>query len=736
MKAFFEYPEFTDYNNIRLLNETGGISDIFIGHKIGLDVTVVIKRTRPSRGYLVHQDREANILKNLKHQYLPRIYDMIVSQDGYIYTVMDFIPGMDLKTLVQKYGPVDEKTTLRWAKQLCEVTAYLHSQTPPIIHCDIKPANVMITPEGNICLIDFNTSVLEGTARSHTVSNGYAAPEQYVPGMDYLREKQGMQTSDVAHPLNVFARSALSHDSASAFPGQKDTLSSLQAGNNGSMSTGITGRAEGSSLITVRTDIYAMGATLYYMVSGRVPEKSLDPITPLYMLRPVPVVSMTMINVISRAMQKDAALRFPDADAMRKALNDVTEINTGLRNTLKARRIANILLAFLWAAGIACCAYGAVSLKRESESSYLSVLSAGDSALANGNFEAALTNYQCAISSNPDRIEGYIQASCLYYYQGKYQLAIDTLEDALHTGVVRTNQLNNEEQSRVCYIEGVCYYELGDYASSIEKEAKAVFYNPSDTDALLRLAMAQARNDDPDAGRQTLDQLQEAGASTAESAIVLAEIESADGNHAQAHTAYQTAIQQAGEDVDLLQHAALGEAQLYAKDGDVKNEIAVLNSSIPKLPEGMTGLLRQELGDAYCSMAESDTGNSSTWYQKAAEIFQKLLDDGSGNAAIMLNLAAAKEGLGDIKGAQQTLLEASDIYNYDYRMDMRLAFLYAAHHGELGTDSEDLAAVQTWYTSALQKYDTSLANGNREDPDMIQLENFVRQLQENSLIAK
>lgn len=129
-------------------------------HKDSLDVDVVIKRVKQKFKGRMDERAEANILKTLKHKYLPRIYDVIESPSGYVYTIMDMIPGENMQNYVKTHGSVSQKLAYRWACQLCEVIAYLHSQVPPILHCDIKPSNIMITPNEDICVIDFNTSLV------------------------------------------------------------------------------------------------------------------------------------------------------------------------------------------------------------------------------------------------------------------------------------------------------------------------------------------------------------------------------------------------------------------------------------------------------------------------------------------------------------------------------------------------------------------------------------------------
>ena len=170
------------YSRMRPLDE-GGMGTLYLAYKDSLDIDVVIKRVKQKFRGRMDERAEANILKNLKHKYLPRIYDIINSPSGYVYTIMDYIQGENMQKYIEKNGPANQKTVYRWACQLCEAVAYLHTQTPPILHCDIKPSNVMITPSGDICVIDFNTSlVFSKGVLALGATPGYAAPEQYAKG--------------------------------------------------------------------------------------------------------------------------------------------------------------------------------------------------------------------------------------------------------------------------------------------------------------------------------------------------------------------------------------------------------------------------------------------------------------------------------------------------------------------------------------------------------------------------
>ena len=125
---------------------------------------------------------EANMMKKLDHPCLPRIVD-IIDRKNVIYVVMDYIEGEPLSKILEKYGAQPQETVIEWAKELAGVLEYLHMQDPPIIYRDMKPANVMLQPNGHIKLIDF------GIAREYKEQNvedtvslgtkGYAAPEQF-----------------------------------------------------------------------------------------------------------------------------------------------------------------------------------------------------------------------------------------------------------------------------------------------------------------------------------------------------------------------------------------------------------------------------------------------------------------------------------------------------------------------------------------------------------------------------
>ncbi len=162
--------------------------------------------------------REASVLARLDHPNLPKVSDFF-QQDGREYLVMDFVPGQDLRQLVEEARRRDtflpEENVLAWAEQLCDALSYLHTQDPPVLHRDIKPSNIKLTPRGMVKLVDFGLVKLLQPDESRTVT-----------------VVQGRGT--VAYtPLEQYG--------------------------------GDTGHTD------VRSDIYSLGATLYHLLTGQPP---------------------------------------------------------------------------------------------------------------------------------------------------------------------------------------------------------------------------------------------------------------------------------------------------------------------------------------------------------------------------------------------------------------------------------------------------------------------------------
>lgn len=190
-------------------------TDQRLGHQVALKQTLV-----DSPQFARALEREARLLASLRHPALPKVSDHWQDEHGH-FLVMEYIPGDDLAALMQKQThalPVD--VVLRWADQLLDGLRYLHSQQPPIIHRDIKPHNIKITPNDEPILLDFGLAKGMVDLTLQTSASMYAYTLQYAP-LEQIHGQPTDQRSDLyslaatiyflmsgAPPVNAVARAA------------------------------------------------------------------------------------------------------------------------------------------------------------------------------------------------------------------------------------------------------------------------------------------------------------------------------------------------------------------------------------------------------------------------------------------------------------------------------------------------------------------------------------------------
>ena len=264
----------------------GGGGIVYLANHIRLNKQVVLKADRrkiTTPPALLR--REVDVLKDLKHPYIPQVYDFF-SEGETVYTAMDYIDGTSLDKALKEYGRFSQPQVISWARQLLQALDYLHSPThgsPPrgYVHSDIKPANLMLRPNGDICLIDFNISLALGEESVIGASAGYASPEHY--GLDFSLYSSLTETQA---------------DGTVVMRDETETLTMPQ-----------TNRRIRPD---IRSDIYSTGATLYHLLSGRKPAKSALEVTPLTEREASPQIA----RIIAKAMEPNAALRYQTAAEM------------------------------------------------------------------------------------------------------------------------------------------------------------------------------------------------------------------------------------------------------------------------------------------------------------------------------------------------------------------------------------------------------------------------------------
>ncbi|MBE3143239.1 MAG: PD40 domain-containing protein [Planctomycetes bacterium] len=171
------------YRVIRQLGK-GGMGEVYLAFDTSLEHEVAVKlnRSRSKQGSTQFIN-EARLLANLHHPNLPRVTDyFLIGEEQFL--VMDFIVGEDLGSLIEKQGALPLDRVMHWAEQLSSALSYMHRQTPPVIHRDIKPQNIKLSADGEPILVDFGIAKAAETSQMTDTgaigyTPGYAPPEQY-----------------------------------------------------------------------------------------------------------------------------------------------------------------------------------------------------------------------------------------------------------------------------------------------------------------------------------------------------------------------------------------------------------------------------------------------------------------------------------------------------------------------------------------------------------------------------
>ena len=172
------------YRIVEILGQ-GGMGSVYRAVDENLGVEVAVKDNLFTTAEYARQfRREAVILANLRHPNLPRVTDHFVIEDQGQYLVMDYIEGEDLRQRMDRVGVLSDAEVILIGSAICDALTYLSSRNPAIVHRDIKPGNVKISPQGQIFLVDFGLAkVIQGTQATTTgaraMTPGYSPPEQY-----------------------------------------------------------------------------------------------------------------------------------------------------------------------------------------------------------------------------------------------------------------------------------------------------------------------------------------------------------------------------------------------------------------------------------------------------------------------------------------------------------------------------------------------------------------------------
>ena len=650
---------------------SGGGGVIYLAYHRRLQTDVVIKQIRDDIRSFVDVRAEVDLLKSLRHSFLPQVYDFLEYEDG-IYTVMEYIPGQNLLEALKRNGPVPEKMALVWAEQLTDALVYLHSRKPPVIHSDIKPANIMLTPEGSICLIDFNISMSGAGGRKKTigVSPRYSPPEQYGNLQKYLYD---MSAGAAA---------------AGGLPDQEtqEALRKIQS----LMGLGVD----------ERSDLFSLGMTLYTLLTGKTAD--LDDI----LHHPVnywnPSVSEEFSAVIRILMSLDPKDRFRSAAELQYALKHLERYGKSYK--AKKRKETMLIAAAAGAVLLLCGGVLAgVSVRnRKRLEQYRSMVNQGLE-MQRDDYEGALQKLQEAAGMMPQEAEAYLAEMSVMNDHLDYE---DALNLAVNTVLPQIKDI--PENGQFNYLVAKSYDGIGDSREAVRYYGKAAELMEGEQSYLQDYIVALIQAGETEEAETQMAAWEKAGGDESLGSYLRAMLSQAGGNIEEAEKEAAEGLKTA-EDDRLKKNLVLFLSALYEREAaeageDRERKQELLSKRLAVLSEAADGfgsrdleILEKRAGARY---EAARSGGDREQADMAAQEFEELLKLGYDRAYLYQNIALIRETAGEYEEAERILERMRKNWPNDYRSWYQSALLeLELQAGKLG-NSRDYSAALEYYREA------------------------------------
>jgi len=285
----------------RLIEEigSGGSGAVYLTWHKRLRKYVVLKAAKINSAEVQEVFRnEVEALKNIKNTHVPQVLDILFEND-YCFTVIEYIKGESFDKLLKKGRIFTEDQITTWYSQLASALDAIHKHD--VYHRDIKPANIMLTSYGDICLIDFNSALVNGNNTGViSRSMGYASPEQY----EFFKMCRSHITDTVKGNSDHCETVLFENDCGTdLLPGEQSAYNSGTFGIDWKLS-----------------DIYSLGATMYHLLTGKRPPVRADEVAQIPRLSEHPE---RLLRIIERSMRTNPSQRFVSAKELGYAIGTI-----------------------------------------------------------------------------------------------------------------------------------------------------------------------------------------------------------------------------------------------------------------------------------------------------------------------------------------------------------------------------------------------------------------------------
>lgn len=651
---------------------SGNSGIVYKARHMNLDKYVVLKKIKTDIKDIVNNRAEVDVLKNLKHACLPQVLDF-VEDDGDIYTVMEYISGNSFKQYLDAGTEFLEQSVIIWMKQISATLCYLHNQRPPIIHSDIKPGNIMLMPNGNICLIDFNISFSFGAENAFVngYTSGYSSPEQIAA----VKYNQNQPDSSRWKKIDK------------------------------------------------RSDIYSLGATIYHMMTGEKPitnEKGyVEDIRDKK-----PEMNEVFASVIMKCLEPNPAKRYQKTEDILEDLQDMEKKSKEYCNLLRKQKMTVGILTGVMLCSTVLAAAGYLRMDREKMLSYKTAIAQEEECVDKGEYDQLDKYYKKAVKLCPNKMDAYLQKAAGLNRQKQYQKCIEFINNK-----ILTNQkvLNDGSQDSVYYLLGDCYSQLENYEKAAEYYHLAIEENTENGNYYRDCAIMEAYCGNVDKAQELLTTAKTKGIDNIAVNYVEGEIEYSSGDYVTAQNTFQECIDNS-QDSYIQMRSYIMEAKCIDKQDNSTNgkmkKMELLKKAQQQLPkENNIGVL-EELAQTYSDLG-NDTGET-TYYQNAISVFKQIQSQGMGDYNTSYNISVLYQNIGDYDDAEKELTQILNSYGEDYKTYKSLAFLEVARQSEIANEKRDYSKFKEYYEKADELYQKQLSS-NANDMEMDRLKELYSQ---------
>lgn len=659
---------FNETYEIKGLIGKGGMSAVYLAEHKRLHTKWAVKEVSKQQGAQFDFLAESNILKKLQHPMLPRIVDIFEDSER-VLIVEDYVEGMSLEALLRQQKQVDEALGLQWFQALCDVLDYLHSQQPnPIIYRDMKPSNIMLQTDGMLKLIDF------GIAREYKEAS--TGDTTYIGTKGYAAPEQF-----------------------------------------------------GTAQTDARTDIYALGVTMYHLLTGKSPYEPPYQFVPANQLNPA--LSHGITYILDKCIRPEPADRYQSIPELMEDLTHIYRFDRAWKKYESAKRARVITVAVTLAASIALMAAGWVTLGKEKEENYLALLGKA-ATMYTADYDGAVAALDEARAMFPDRIEPDRQQTYALYLNGRWQECVEFGQKAL--------AVHGEDRDLTLSVASA-QFELGDYRAAAEGFSSASTSEDALSEDHLRdYAVCLGRLGQTEQAQSVLKELTAKGGSSDVTRYVQGELFLSGGSYLEAEEIFLGLLDEARENAlirrcyialgDLYRDcAALARMESSPIPEPATKSVEVLSRAVVQDNLRYDSTLWEMLGMAYFESYHTDTSVPESYLRMAGDCFNRVIELGITKEYLYTNLYTIFYEMKDYDRVEQALASYEHVFPDSYVPHALRGIMLISIENEKEQSERD-------YTGALREYETagSLIRSSDETSYYQQMESLIQSLRANGWI--